>query len=202
MKYRGKYSLNENLTKGRGYGLLKENEAQNRVASGASAEEIAHMCYGIDFDKPAPSGQPDMKLPNGKTAEVKACKSNGTFKMELTKTDEAEYGGTGIREAAKATKPTWGQASIPNPTIRQVMLDWCAENGKDCVPFAEGVKDWYLNKADYMIAVINGECYEIPAAEITIKNNDADANAYTSYGAGPRITIIGQLPSGYEKYKV
>ena len=104
--------------------------------------------------------------------------------------------------AAKATKPTWGQASIPNPTIRQVMLDWCAENGKDCVPFAEGVKDWYLNKADYMIAVINGECYEIPAAEITIKNNDADANAYTSYGAGPRITIIGQLPSGYEKYKV
>lgn len=202
MKYRGKYSLNENLLRGRGQRLLKENEAQNRVASGADAEEIAHMCYGIPFDKPAPSGQPDMTLPNGTTAEVKACQSNGEFKMELTFGGEAGYGGEGIRKAANATKATWGQASMPNPTIRQVILDWCAENGKDCVSFAEGVKDWYLNKADYMIAVIGGECYEIPASQITIKNNDAQANAYTSYGAGPRITIVGQLPSGYEKYKV
>ena len=200
MKYKGKYSLNENLVKGRGYGLL--NELQNRVAAGASAEEIAHACYGIPFDGPAPSGKPDLTLEDGSTAEVKACKPNGTFKMELTATKESEYGGVGIRDAASATKSTWGQPSIPNDTIRQVMLDWCAENGKDCVSFAESVKDWYLNKADYMIAVIGGECYEIPANEIIIKNNDAQANAYTSYGAGPRITIIGQLPSGYEKYKV
>ena len=70
--------------------LLTENEAQNRVAAGASAEEIAHNCYGIPFDKPAPSGQPDMTLDDGKTAEVKACKPNGEFKMELTAGGEGQ----------------------------------------------------------------------------------------------------------------
>lgn len=195
-KYNGKYSLTENFA-GRGLGLLKESRE-----GGAEAERIAHECYGVPFKGGAGAGQTDIKLPDGRTGEVKKVESNGTFKMELTKSGESLYGGEGIRSAAEATKTTWPGSTIPNETVREVMKSWCSKKGTTPNAFAEKVKNWYLGKADVLVAVVGDECFEIPLDQVTIVNNTADAGAYQSYGAGPRIVIVGKIPSNYSKFKV
>ena len=90
MKYRGKYSLKENLFRGRGMGLLKEGanfgatydpnglwlslystETRNQVASGAVAEVVAHSMFGLPVPakiaslKGAGAGGIDLIIPKG-----------------------------------------------------------------------------------------------------------------------------------------
>ena len=194
MKYKGKYSLNENLIEGRGLGILVENEEQARKGSGALAERKLACFLDVPYNKYQLKGR---FTPGGETmpadvidSQGNNCECKNTARSSVTLEGTKGMGG----DVAKLFDHL--NAQTPKSARREAILQGVELLQLDEATLCETIKTKYFAGLDKFYVVKGDDIYEVAASAVTpVSLSGYRTSPSIGYGVRCRVTLGAPIGS-------